>query len=190
MKENNNNNGQQKSLTPELIKYVKKRSELRFLEMGPLFMALMAFGLIVITFDLIMMLSLLLDTEEPTPAGLIIATTLLNIPVPFVIVFMIKKKINLYRRYSFVLLKGAITEAKIKSIDNEWNYQINETPRTILDLEIEGRAIRIKTFAPEILDYCSGSILTLIWHGDMPDIIIPVESLNPPKKTEPETYSV
>ena len=190
MKENKSNNEQRKSLTPDHIKYVKKRSELRFLEMGPLFMMLIVFGFMVIAFDIIMILSLFLSAEEPTPAGIIITTTVLNIPVPFVIVFMIKKKINLYRRYSFVLLNGAITEAKIKSIDNEWNYQINDTPRTILDLEIEGRAIRIKTFAPEILDYCNDSVLTLIWHGDMPDIIIPVESLNPPQKTEPETYSV
>ena len=149
-----------------------------------------AYGLLFVTFDIMMMAALLTKAEEPLPSGFIISTILLNIPAPFVIVFLIKKKMNLYRRYCFVLLNGAITEAKIKSIDNEWTYQINETPRNILDLEIEGRDIRIKTFAPEILDYCNDSVLTLIWHGDMPDIIIPVESLNPPKKTEPETYSV
>ena len=176
-------------LTPELKQYAKRRGTISFISMGLLFPALLIFGLFVIVFD-IMLIAALLGVFESIPAGFIISSIALNIPVPFIAVFLIKKKIHLYRRYCYVLLNGAITEAKIKSIDNEWNVQMNDTPRTILDLEIEGRDIRIKTFTPEILDHCNGSVLTLIWHGDMPDIIIPVESLKKPvKKTEPETYS-
>ena len=186
-----NNNSNCRRLTPDLKLYARRRGKISFVSMGLLFPALLVFGLLVIAFDITLATASLLGSDEPIPAGIIISTIALNIPVPFIVVFLIKKKIHLYRRYCFVLMNGAVTEAKIKSIDNEWNVQMNDTPRTILDLGIEGRDIRIKTFAPEILDYCNGSVLALIWHGDMPDIIIPVESLKKPaKKTEPETYSI
>lgn len=186
-----NNNRNSHSLTPDLKHYARRRAKISFISMGLLFPALLVYGLLVITFDLIMTAALLFDSFKQIPAAFIISTILLNIPAPFVIAFLINKKINLYRRYSFVLLNGTITEANIKSIDNEWNVQMNDTPRTIVDLDIEGRAVRIKTFEPEILKYCNGNSLQLIWHEDMPDIIIPVESLKKPlKKIEPETYSV
>lgn len=188
---NINNKRNCRSLTPDLKHYARRRAKISFISMGLLFPALLVYGLFVITFDLIMAAALLFDSFKQIPAAFNISTILLNIPAPFIAAFLIKKKINLYQRYCFVLLNGTITEARIRSIDNEWNVQINDTPRTILDLEIKGRDVIIKTFAPEILNHCNGSVLTLLWHGDMPDIIIPVESLDQQsKKSEPEIYTV
>ncbi len=180
-------------LTAEFRKYARRRtrSTLKFI-IVPIIM-FTVFGSSAVIADIMILSDIIFNTFGGRwhPGFIIFAISTNTIIIAYMIYAIIQIR-KTYRRYCFVLMNGGITKASIKEIGLDWQMQMNDTPRSIIDMQIGEKTIRIKTFSPDILNFCSeGSEMPVIWHKDMPEIIIPVKSLVPqPKEPEPETFSI
>lgn len=192
MNHNINTGTRPRALTSELIDYAKKRSEFSMSSAVFLFPVVLIFCTAALSVDLMFLSSLMFDmfSGKGIPAGFKIYGMAVNMPVAILLIYLFVKKRMLFGRYCFVLSNGVVTDARIVGIDLECDAQLDDAPRAVLDIDLKGRRIRVKSFTDEILDYCrGGSSVPVIWHCDMPDIIIPVESLRQKlKELEPEIF--
>lgn len=182
-----------RKLTAELRAYAKKRSKLNFFTSITIVIVLILSGSFAVILDIMLLADVLFNCfDNPTPTGFRISVLICNSLTLFSLLYLLIRKRKHFKQYCSVLMNGDITNAYISEIGTDWHMQIDNTPRTYVDMVVEDKSFRIKTFVPEILNYCvKGSDMPIIWHRDMPQIIIPIESLNPPPKgPEPETFVV